>query len=97
VGGFWSCWRVDFLSNLLNLMLKFFPCGDEFSNSCFRTECLIEFVPPFNLELSEETHWKFVCNTVVLSDFITPAEDPWNLEFFVKLHRLYIVQSFGLE
>ena len=87
---FWSYGRVCCLNNLLNLMLKFFTGGDEFGNCHVRTECLIEFVPPFNLEFSEETHWKFISNTVVLSNFVTPAENPWDLEFFVELDCLHI-------
>ena len=97
MSGFWSNWRVCFLGNLLNLMLKFFAGGDEFGNCHVRTECLIEFVPPFNLEFSEETHWKFICNTVVLRNFVTPAENSWDLEFFVELYFLHIMQSFSLK
>ena len=79
------------LDNLLNMMLEFFSGGEEFSNCCVRIESLIKFVPPFNFEFSKETHRKFVGNTIMLSNSVTPTENPWNLEFSVELYCLDIV------
>ena len=58
---------------MLDLILKSFASGDELGDCCIRTYCLVEFIPPFDFEFSEEAYWEFISSTVMLSNLVAPA------------------------